>query len=220
MRELMDALIFDFDGVIVDSEKYWEKIENDAYQKIIPSNWTEEDHHRIVGMNFLDLYHLLTKEYNLQMDQEEFFSLSRTCAQKVYAQCTLIDGVQEFITSVSSHHIPLAIASSSRSEWILEVLNRFNLEKVFQTIASSEDLQPGEGKPAPTIFLKAAEKIGIDPQRCVVIEDSTNGVISAKCAGMYCIGFRNGVNDDQDLSQADEVISGFHELTVEAIENL
>jgi beta-phosphoglucomutase-like phosphatase (HAD superfamily) len=70
----------------------------------------------------------------------------------------------------------------------------------------------GEGKPSPAIYLYTAQRLGVDPARCVVAEDSRNGVLAARAAGMYCIGLRNGFNDDQDLSEANIIVNGLGEI--------
>jgi len=213
----MNAIIFDFDGVLVDSEHYWHVIEDKTYEKIAP-RWTPQDHHRIVGMNFIDIHQLLTQKYDLRLSWDEFLSVATAIAKKVYEQCTLTNGAQEFIESVQKQGIKIAIASSSRKEWICETLKRLGIAGYFSIITGSEDLKPGEGKPKPTIYLHAAERLKVEPQACIVIEDAKNGVLAAKAAGMYCIGFRNGVNDDQDLSKADRIIHSFKELDVEQLQ--
>ncbi|MGB4491550.1 MAG: HAD-IA family hydrolase, partial [Halanaerobiales bacterium] len=76
------------------------------------------------------------------------------------------------------------------------------------------------GKPHPEIFLTTAEKLGVNPEDCVVIEDSRNGVLAAKAAGMKCIGFKNANSGDQDLSEADLIVSSYKKLTIEDIQNL
>src|SRR5207237_6272674 len=105
----------------------------------------------------------------------------------------------------------VSLASSSPMNWIDIVLDRFHFRSSFAVVVSAEDL-PGEGKPSPAIYLLTAQRLGVKPEKCVVIEDSKNGVLSAKSAGMYCIGFRNGFNQEQDLSQADIIVHGFNQL--------
>jgi beta-phosphoglucomutase-like phosphatase (HAD superfamily) len=91
------------------------------------------------------------------------------------------------------------------------VLQRFDLLESFKVVVSADELE-GNGKPSPAIYLLTAKRLGVSPDRCIAIEDSKNGVLSAKNAGMFCIGFRNGFNDEQDLSRADMVIQRFVEL--------
>ena len=91
------------------------------------------------------------------------------------------------------------------------MLQRFNLRESFKVVVSADELA-GEGKPSPAIYLHTANRLGVRPDRCIAIEDSYNGVLSAKRAEMFCIGFRNGFNDEQDLSNADVIIHHFAEF--------
>ena len=91
------------------------------------------------------------------------------------------------------------------------MLERFSLRNSFQVVVSADELH-GQGKPSPAIYLLTAKRLGIRPQRCVAIEDSQNGVLSAKNAEMFCVGFRNGFNNEQDLSRADMIIHHFADI--------
>ena len=91
------------------------------------------------------------------------------------------------------------------------VMDKFSLWGAFDVVVSAEEVN-GNGKPAPDIYLYTAQQLGVGPGDCVVIEDSKNGVLSARSAGMFCIGLRNGFNEEQDLSAADVVVEGFEEL--------
>ena len=91
------------------------------------------------------------------------------------------------------------------------MLERFGLRDAFRVVVSADELA-GEGKPSPAIYLLTAKRLGVRPDRCIAIEDSQNGVLSAKNAEMFCVGFRNGFNEEQDLSRADVVIWRFAEF--------
>ena len=138
----------------------------------------------------------------------------------MYAQCQLLPGVEAFLKVLTEAKFPLAIASSARRKRIEHILAKFDLKKYFQVIVSAEDLPPDAGKPKPTIYLTAANLLGIAPGECVAIEDAKNGVLSATSARMKCIGLRNGINEEQDLSGADVVIREFAEMTTDRIEEL
>ena len=123
------------------------------------------------------------------------------------------------IDEIKTRKIPIALASSSLREWIEIVLNRFDLNPFFDVIVSAEDID-APGKPAPDIYLYTAKKLGLLPGECLVIEDSYHGVTAAKSAGMFCIGFRNGFNEKQDLSSADFIANGYKELENDKFFNL
>ncbi len=207
----MDAVIFDMDGVIVDSEIHWKTTEGYFLQSLIPG-WSTNDQDRIIGLGVLDLYTLLVDSYHLQKTQEEFLEIYQEMANEIYGQkVSLTAGFTELLTALHTNKIPVALASSSPTSWINIMLERFCLRDSFQAVVSADELK-GQGKPSPAIYLLTATLLGVRPDRCVAIEDSKNGVLSAKNAEMFCVGFRNGFNDEQDLSQADMIIHHFAEF--------
>jgi HAD superfamily hydrolase (TIGR01509 family) len=207
----VDAVIFDMDGVIVDSELHWKTVEGFFLQSVIPT-WSSFDQGRIIGIGVHDLYALLTNEYSLQKTEEQFLELYQEMASEIYGQkVSLLEGFSDLLAMLNKHHIPVALASSSPRSWIDIMLDRFDLRAAFKAVVSADELK-GEGKPSPAIYLLTAKRLGVSPAACIAIEDSKNGVLSAKNAGMFCIGLRNGFNEEQDLSRADMVISGFAEL--------
>ena len=215
----MDAVIFDMDGVIVDSEIHWKTTEGYFLQSLIPT-WNINDQDKILGLGVHDLYALLASTYQLQKTKEQFLELYQEMANVIYGQkVSLIEGFTELLSALHANHIPVALASSSPWTWINIMLERFNLRESFQAIVSADELE-GEGKPSPAIYLLTAKRLGVSPTRCIAIEDSKNGVLSAKNAGMYCIGFRNGFNDEQDLSRADMIIQHFAELDWQTLRQL
>jgi HAD superfamily hydrolase (TIGR01509 family) len=148
----------------------------------------------------------------LQKTKNEFLEIYQDMANEIYGQkVSLIEGFTELLTALNTDHIPVALASSSPTSWINIMLERFSLRNSFQAVVSADELK-GQGKPSPAIYLLTATLLGVRPDRCVAIEDSKNGVLSAKNAEMFCVGFRNGFNDEQDLSQADMIIHHFAEF--------
>jgi len=215
----MNAVIFDMDGVIVDSEIHWKTTEGYFLQSLIPT-WNINDQDKILGLGVHDLYALLASTYQLQKTKEQFLELYQEMANVIYGEkVSLIEGFTELLSVLHANHIPVALASSSPWTWINIMLERFNLRESFQAIVSADELE-GEGKPSPAIYLLTAKQLGVSPTRCIAIEDSKNGVLSAKNAGMYCIGFRNGFNDEQDLSRADMIIQHFAELDWQTLRQL
>lgn len=215
----MDAVIFDMDGVIVDSEIHWKTTEGYFLQSLIPT-WSMTDQDKILGLGVHDLYALLASTYQLQKTKEQFLELYQEMANVIYGEkVSLIEGFTELLSALHAKHIPVALASSSPWTWINIMIERFNLRESFQAIVSADELE-GEGKPSPAIYLLTAKRLGVSPTRCIAIEDSKYGVLSAKNAGMYCIGFRNGFNDEQDLSRADMIIQHFAELDWQTLRQL
>ncbi len=201
------------DGVMIDSEKHWKKAELGLFGQLV-SQWTKEDQQKIIGLNVKDTYKVLKDKYGLKEPEEVYLNQVTEIANHIYEhQANLIDGFIDTIKGIYAKNIPIGLASSSLKAWISKVLNRFNLNQYFKVTVSAEEIN-APGKPAPDIYLYTAKKMGVSPQDCVVIEDSGHGVQSAKSAGMFCFGLRNGFNSHQDLSKADRIINGFKEFNL------
>jgi HAD superfamily hydrolase (TIGR01509 family) len=212
----MDAVIFDLDGVIVNSEIHWRQIEGASLKKIVPT-WNDEDSKKIIGRSLHDIYIMITDEYKVKITRQKFFDLYDEMAKEIYLKrVTLIDGFMELIQNLSKNDVYIGLASSSRLNWIDMVVDRFNIRKLFDVIVSADELN-GEGKPSPAIYIHASKKLSVTPEKCVAIEDSKNGVLSAKGAQMFCVGFRNGFNEEQDLSKADIIIHNLNEIEYEKL---
>ncbi len=209
----MKAVIFDLDGVIVDSERYWKEGENRMFHDLIPG-WKEEDHHRIVGMTIDDTYAFLQKECGLSLSFPDYIEHYDALGDTVYEQCSLIDGVASLMSAIHARGFSIGIASSAPRKRIMAVLTKYDLGKYVQAITCADDIPAGEGKPQPTIYRKAAGALHVPVSDCIAIEDATNGILSAKAAGMYCMGLHNGVNDDQDLSPADMTIDSLKDFPI------
>jgi HAD superfamily hydrolase (TIGR01509 family) len=207
----MDAIVFDMDGVIVDSEIHWKTTEGYFLRSLIPT-WSMHDQDRIIGLGVHDLYTLLAGEYHLQKTKEQFLEIYQEMANEIYGQkVSLMEGFSDLLSALNSKNIPVALASSSPASWINIMLERFSLRDSFKVVVSADELA-GAGKPSPAIYLLTAKRLGVSPRRCIAIEDSKYGVLSAKNAGMFCVGYRNGFNEEQDLSRADMIIHHFAEF--------
>ena len=200
------GVIFDMDGVLVDSEVHWKQVESEFLGGLIPG-WSPEDQRSILGMSAYDVHALLVDRYGATLTRDEYVSYYSKMSRTIYGERSrLLDGAVESLASFRREGIPLALASSSPHDWINIVLERFELREYFNQIVSSDDVE-GKGKPAPDIYLLTATKLGLAAANCVAVEDSTKGVASAKAAEMRCIGYRNGFNEHQLLDAADCIVS-------------
>jgi HAD superfamily hydrolase (TIGR01509 family) len=129
----------------------------------------------------------------------------------------LIDGVEDLIKELHHNGMQLVLASSSANVTIDRVFRRFGLHQYFTHLVSGEDFP--NSKPHPAIFEHAAKLSQTSVENCIVIEDSTNGILAAKAAGIYCIGYDSINTKLQDYSKADKVIKDFSELNFEIIKN-
>ena len=177
-------------------------------------DWNPKDHHIVVGKRIEDSFTLLQEQFGMKVPLDEYFNAYETLADSVYQQCSLTDGLVDFLKRIQDENMQIAIASSANTARITHALKAFQIDHYIETITAAEDLEGAPGKPDPTVYLLSAKSISVDPADCMVIEDAENGVRAAKAAGMYCVGFRNGVNDSQDLSSADVVVSTFDEISL------
>ncbi len=212
----MEAVIFDFDGVIVDSERYWPAAINHAYQALVPT-WKAGDEALVTGMSMVDSHKLLCERYHLDMTLEAFLDYAEGIAKQAYEGVLLMEGLKDLIAALKAKEIPFAVATSGRRQWIMPVIEHFQLEKEFEAIITAEDVARGDGKPSPTIFLKAAAALSTDPEECIVIEDSYNGIVGAKRAGMYAIALNSGAHPELDLSEADEIVTSLKEIDLKKL---
>ena len=186
----MEAVIFDFDGVIIDSEKIYHEIETGMFREL-GIEVTEDEHNAIVGVVPREAWQMLKTSKGLKQSVEELVEWER----KLYSAhigkhgVELVPGVKRLIESISRAGIILTVASSSYEEEIGSILDKAGLKKHFAAIIGGERVS--RGKPAPDIFLLAANEIGVAPGKCMVIEDSCQGVRAAKEAGMVCTAYKN-----------------------------
>jgi HAD superfamily hydrolase (TIGR01509 family) len=206
-----EAILFDMDGVLVDSENEWRLLSSKYFKELIPG-WGARDFKRIVGLGVDDLHELLVREYNCKRPKKDCLADWETMAREVYLKRTsMASGLMELLLELDRKELPHWLVSSSPHRWIRLFLDRFGLQEEFDPIVSADDVG-GRGKPEPEIYLLASRLIGVPPERCLAVEDSEHGVRAAKAAGIRCAGFRNGSNPEQDLSAADFEIESLGEL--------
>jgi len=217
---MIQTVIFDMDGVIIDSEPVYFKIDKEMFEELNIAVSFEE-HSTYVGTSSQNMWDaiikkhgipgdpgkLMRKEYNLYMD----YLVNANDLQP-------IDGVMELINGLHENNFKLILASSSRMEIIDIILKKFKLSDLFIAKVSGSEL--AHSKPHPEIFLRSAQLAGSEPKECIVIEDSKNGVAAAKAAGMKCIGFLNPSSGHQNLKDADRVIRSFKELNADLVKKL
>lgn len=214
------AIIFDFDGVLIDSEKYWPEITNILFTKLLKRACDPSDHQKITGHGMQGTHEIFTKDYGLTLSLAQYAEAvvaEATCIYDTLAQP--ISGVEACLQRLQSMNTRMAIASANQRHMIDIALDRLRLRKHFLAICSADDV-PGRTKPFPDVYLHAATRMGILPTVCIAIEDSAPGIASAKAAGMTCIAFHTEHNNAQDLSGADIHIHSFDELTTDRLDSL
>jgi HAD superfamily hydrolase (TIGR01509 family) len=206
----MDAVCFDMDGVIVNSEEFWLAHEDEV---IFPQALSGEhpDTDEVTGMNYREIYDYLDANYDVVVDRETFHGIYEDAAIDLYAEkVSLMDGFHDILDALRERDVAVAIVSSSPQDWIGTVRDRFGLDPL-DAVVSAEDLDV-PGKPEPHIYEHAADRLGVAPRDAVAVEDSVHGTESAERAGMTVVGYRDGPNADTDLPAAHHVADGPDEL--------
>ncbi|MDB5167599.1 MAG: phosphatase [Candidatus Saccharibacteria bacterium] len=208
----MEAIIFDMDGVIVDSEPL-----NDAHMKAhlveLGADLENKPFQPRRGLTTYATWEILRAEYELEHEITYLVERGRKRYMEfldTLEEIPIIDGVRELLTSLQNAHYRIGLASSANPKRIAFFLDKLQLTDIFEVVVSGDDVE--HGKPAPDCYQLAAKKLGVDPKDCVVIEDATFGVRAAKSAGMKCIGFAGMPENDQDLSEADVIIADFYKV--------
>lgn len=184
----LSAVIFDMDGIIVESEALWDQAREELVEET-GGRWGANAQTAMMGMASHEWSVYVRDELQVPLTAEEISSRVVARLEALYREdLPLIDGAAEAVRAAAEHW-PVAIASSSNRELIDLIAELAGIADVLTTTVSSEEA--GRGKPAPDVFLKAAEHVGAEPATCVVIEDSANGIRAAVAAGMPVIAAPN-----------------------------
>ncbi|MBK5213416.1 MAG: HAD family phosphatase [Flavobacteriaceae bacterium] len=209
---MLKAVLFDMDGVIVDTEPLHRK----AYFKMfndVNIDVSETLYDSFTGQATLPICRTLCEYFSISDTPENLVSIKRKHFKYIFENdndLALLNGVHELIKDYHSNGLTLVLASSASMPNINRIFERFDLDKYFKAKISGADLRAS--KPHPEIFLKAAELAEEHTDHCMVIEDSTNGIAAAKAANIYCVGFKSPHSANQDYSKADRVITSFEEI--------
>lgn len=206
------CVIFDMDGVIIDSEELHKK----AYYKTFTSlglDVSTKLYDSLTGSSTINAFQKLVKHFQLDKNPEDLVQQKRAYYVDMFENdptLHLVDGVEDIITYFYDKKITLILASSSAMVNINRVFKRFCLDQYFKAKISGADLKAS--KPHPEIFEKAAALSGFSKENCIVIEDSDNGIKAANDAGIFVFGYKNPLAGNQTLQNANAVIHHFNEL--------
>lgn len=207
---MINTIIFDMDGVIIDTQKLYDIYEFKLFKEITNNQWTLQDQLFIPGRSYNEIYNIIRSKYKTKTTKKEYFKKYEKVHGIIYGKkCKLISGVINLLDAIYSKKYKLALASSTSHKYINKVLDKFNLRKYFKEIVSGDETN-GKSKPEPDIFILTAKKLKVSPKNCIVIEDSNNGVTAAKRASMYCIQYNKLIKKDHP----------FPDLRIESFKNL
>jgi HAD superfamily hydrolase (TIGR01509 family) len=213
---VIEAVVFDLDGVIVDTEQVWDEVREQLVRER-GGRWHEGAQAAMMGMSSPEWSRYLHDELGLEESPEEINAeVVRRMLARYREQLPLIDGAVEAVQRLAQA-FPLAVASSSNRPLIEAVLEGAGIAQLFQVVVSSEEV--ARGKPAPDVYLEATRRLGLEPARCAAVEDSSNGIRAAHAAGMRVIALPNEHYPPAPdaLALADVVIASPAELTPELV---
>ncbi len=194
---MIKAVIFDLDGVIADSEPIHEIAENKILEEL-----GAKEIENFTGIRFEDVLKKASVKNGINIDIETMMDRKFGIMMESAESLKPITHSVQLINSLSG--VRLAVASGSTKDWVDFSLKKFGLDKKFDVVVTSEDAK--NGKPDPELYLVTSKKLGISPDDCIAIEDSSAGVESAKSAGIKCIGYVSAHSHNQNLNAADHVV--------------
>jgi HAD superfamily hydrolase (TIGR01509 family) len=218
-RSMIAAVIFDLDGVLLDSEAAWDAARRELVRER-GGAWTESATREMMGMSSVEWSAYLADELGVDLEPEAISEQVVDRLLSAYREALpLLPGATEAVARLAARW-PLGLASSSNREVIDLVLARSGLHRHFRALVSSEEV--AHGKPAPDVYLEAARRLGVAAADCVAIEDSANGIRSANAAAMRVIALPNPQFPPapEALELADRAIGSLAELDPALVEEL
>ncbi|MDA9324011.1 HAD family phosphatase [Flavobacteriaceae bacterium] len=217
---MLKAVIFDMDGVIVNSEP----LHHLAYKKMFEEfklDVSNSLYESFTGQSTYSICEQLCEIFDLKVDANSLVLSKRKHFKIIFendSSFEMIDGAMNLIKDYFENNLTLALASSASMTNIERIFKKFDLNKFFKAKISGADLK--ESKPNPEIFIKAAQLAGFKKEECIVIEDSTSGIAAAKSAQIYCVGYDSLNSKNQNYDKANLVINNFKEIQFDKISKL
>ena len=207
----IEAVVFDMDGVLIDSEPMWREVEREVFASV-GIELTDEDLYPTMGVRVADVVERWYRRQPWSEPSRERVAetIVDDVARAVRERGVLLDGALGAVDRVLSLGLGVALASSSPMPLILAVISLDGLAERFDVVVSGEDEELG--KPDPAVYLSAARRLDVPPERCLAVEDSINGVRAAKAAGMLCVAVPAVGGHDDIPTEADLVLGSIGEL--------
>lgn len=208
---MLKAVIFDMDGVLIDSEPVHYQA-NKQLMEHMGYEISYEYYKQFIGSTCTRMWQTIIRDYGVDKTVEWLLAESDKICDDIIRENGYppVKGAVNLVKDLEQAGYILAVASSSKPERIERNVTTLDIKHCFDKLVSGENvINP---KPAPDVFLKAASQIGVSPEECIVIEDSDNGVKAAKAAGMVCIGYLNPGSGEQSLSEADYIVESLENI--------
>jgi HAD superfamily hydrolase (TIGR01509 family) len=215
---VLQALVFDFDGLILDTERpiyeSWRRVYRAEGHELDLAKWQS-----IIGMDDVwdpadDLEVLVGRP----LDREALADVRRTHRNELLAAEKILPGVLDLLEAAKAAGLATAVASSSPIDWVEDHLARLGLVDAFAHLSCRGPGRPA--KPEPHVYLAAVEALGVEPAEAVALEDSAHGVRAAKAAGLWCVAVPHDLTRDSDLSAADLVVDSLAAVSLEDLRQL
>jgi HAD superfamily hydrolase (TIGR01509 family) len=210
------ALIFDFDGLIVDTEspefKAWQAVFDEYGGSLSLEDWA-----RNVGRKYpcMDPYAELEQQTGRRVVREEIRARKRELFQIFFTDRGMLPGVREYLDGAKELGLAIGLASSASRDWIEGHLERLDIGRYFTAVRTEEDVE--RAKPDPELFLATLAGLEISPEQAIALEDSPNGVMAARRAGLFCLAVPNPITRQLDLEGADWRVDSLADLSLEQL---
>ncbi len=209
----MDLIVFDFDGLILDTEtvtfEAWSAIFRDHGVRLPIHEWA-----KCVGTSYwaFDVEAYLEEQVGRTLDRKELNQRHRDLCREALGPLQPRPGVLDYMEEARKLKIPIALASSSDQNWVMGHLSRFEIADWFHSIRTADDVE--KVKPDPELYQLTLTTMGVKPHRALAFEDSPNGVKAAKAAGLYCVAVPNSVTRQMPLNEADRLIDSMADISL------
>jgi len=212
MRRI-EGIIFDLDGLMIDTEpmaqRAWDQVLQDHGQKL-----DHETFAKMIGLRLEDSSEVVREAFSLETSLSELANQEQIYMSEIMAEgipCML--GLRRLVAELEQRNTPWAVATSSRKAYANQVLEQLDLREKCKAIAAGDEVE--RGKPAPDVYLLAADRLDIDPASCLALEDSVPGISSCAAAGMVTVAVPNGETSLMDFHEADFVFESLVEVTTD-----
>jgi len=210
------AVIFDMDGVLLDSHKMiWDSVNAVLEKKGVHLN--EEEINLYVGKSFKDDIAAWNSIYGLSLELKSFTDEVWALELEYLKKMQPDKGLVAMLDDLKSHNVPMAVGTSSQRFRVDIILDYLGLQNYFSAVVSANDVT--KHKPEPDLFLTAASRLSMPPEKCIVIEDAASGIEAAKRGKMKSVGYENGHNDGE-VKKADLVVRNFSQVSYNSLSNL